>query len=435
MRTLEIIAKKRDGRVLDEKEIAFMVDGFTSEEITDYQMSAFLMALYIRGMSKEETYYLTKTMVESGTTIDLSGIDGIKIDKHSTGGVGDKVTLILGPLLASVGLKVAKMSGRGLGHTGGTIDKLESIPGFNVSLTSQQFVKQVNEIGFALLGQTSTICSADKKIYALRDVPATVSSIPLIASSIMSKKIAGGADIIALDVKAGSGAFMKTPEEARELALELIAIAREFGKKAFAVISNMDQPLGTAVGNALEVREAIDTLNGKGAPDVMELSMTLGAVIMKEAGLVQAEKDAMSILEKKIECGDALKTFQVFIEAQGGNPSTTENPRAVLPQAAYVEDYETVAEGFVERIDGELIGEAAKVLGAGRERKEDPIDHAAGIYMVHKVGDYINAGDTILEMHANDINKITRARQIIEKAIYLSVNKHDAGPIVYDIID
>jgi pyrimidine-nucleoside phosphorylase len=434
MKILDIIAKKRDGVSLSSQEIDFITKGYAKGDVPDYQMSAFVMAAYIRGLSDEETFLLTKAMLESGESADLSGVEGTKVDKHSTGGVGDKITLILGPLMATTGLKVAKMSGNGLGHTGGTLDKLESIPGFNVNLTRDRFVKQVNDIGIALMGQTGEICPADKQIYELRDVTATVSSIPLIASSVMSKKIAGGADVLVLDVKAGSGAFMKTPEEAAKLAKALIDIAHRFNKKAVAVISNMDQPLGVSVGNSLEVQEAIDTLRGNGAPDVFELCLTLGSIMLIKAGMVEKTEDAVDILTEKIESGEALAKFREFVVAQDGDSDAIDDPRTVLPHAKFVEDYEIPVEGFIGRINAELIGTAARVLGAGRMQKGDSIDHSAGIVMVHGVGDYVQPGDVILEMHSNDIVKIAEARDIIDRSIILSRTPHKAEPMIYDII-
>jgi pyrimidine-nucleoside phosphorylase len=434
MKILDIIAAKRDGKPLSGEEIDFITKGYARGEVPDYQMSAFVMAAYIRGLSDEETFLLTKSMLESGVSADLSGIEGIKVDKHSTGGVGDKITLILGPLIATTGLKVAKMSGSGLGHTGGTLDKLESIPGFNVNLTRERFVSQVNDIGIAIMGQTGEICPADKRIYELRDVTATVSSIPLIASSVMSKKIAGGADILVLDVKAGSGAFMKTPEEASKLAKALIDIAHRYNKKAVAIISNMDQPLGVSVGNSLEVQEVIDTLRGNGAPDVFELCLTLGSIMMMKAGMVENTGDAVDILTEKIESGEALAKFREFVTAQDGDAAAIDDPRAVLPHAKFVEDYEIPVEGYVGRINAELVGTAARVLGAGRMMKGDPIDHSAGIVMIHGVGDYVRAGDVLLEMHGNDIAKIAEARNIIDESIVLSRNPHEVAPMIYDII-
>lgn len=435
MDALEIVAKKRDGYELSRDEVDMMINGYVAGEIPDYQMSAFLMAVYIRGMTSEETYALTRSMIAGGDIVSLEAIKGIKIDKHSTGGVGDKITLIFAPLMAAVGLKVAKMSGRGLGHTGGTLDKLESIPGFSIDLTARQFVEQVNKIGIAVMGQTSEICPADKKLYALRDATATISSIPLITSSIMSKKFAGGADVIVFDVKVGSGAFMKTTVQAKVLAGEMMATAEKFKKRAVAVISNMDQPLGSSVGNSLEVQEAIDTLKGFGAPDVLELCFTIGTVMMKKAGIVENASDAVDILTEKIENGDALNKFKVFVEAQGGDSSCVDNPRSVLPHAKFVEDYQLSVDGFIGKINAEKIGIAARVLGAGRERKEEAVDHSAGIVITHKVGEYVHAGDTILEMHSNNAHRMAVAREIVDDAIHISREPHEVGPVVYDIID
>ncbi|MDP2210758.1 MAG: pyrimidine-nucleoside phosphorylase [Candidatus Aquicultor sp.] len=435
MSIMQLLAKKRDGKVLTDDEIRFLVDGYVAGKIPDYQMSAFLMAAFIRGLDEDETFSLTRAMAESGEIIDLSSIDGVKVDKHSTGGVGDKVTLVLAPMMAAVGASVAKMSGRGLGHTGGTIDKLESIPGFNVDLDRSRFIEQVGEIGIALIGQTETICPADKKIYALRDVTATVPSIPLIASSIMSKKIAGGADVIVLDVKVGTGAFMKTLDEAKELAQTLVSIGKRFGKQAVAVISDMSQPLGITIGNALEVEEAIDTMKGFGSPDLLELCIELGSQLMTKAGLAASPQEAVEALSEVLESGKALAKFREFIEAQGGDGSVVDDPRRVLPHAKYVEDLIIADSGYVVGVNAEELGVAARILGAGRKTKDDIIDHTAGIVVAKKVGDYINAGETIAQMRSGNAHSLAAVSSLVYEAFTLSPNPQEAKALIYDIIE
>ncbi|OFW35137.1 MAG: pyrimidine-nucleoside phosphorylase [Candidatus Aquicultor primus] len=435
MSIMQLLAKKRDGKVLTDDEIKFLVDGYVADKIPDYQMSAFLMAAFIRGLDEDETFSLTRAMAESGEIIDLSFIDGVKVDKHSTGGVGDKVTLVLAPMMAAVGANVAKMSGRGLGHTGGTIDKLESIPGFSVDLNRSRFIQQVGEIGIALIGQTDEICPADKKIYALRDVTATVPSIPLIASSIMSKKIAGGADVIVLDVKVGTGAFMKTLDEAKELAQTLVSIGKRFGKQAVAVISDMSQPLGITIGNALEVEEAIDTMKGFGSPDLLELCTELGAQLMMKAGLAASRQDAVEALSEVLESGKALEKFREFIEAQGGDGSVVDDPRRILPHAQYVEDLIIADSGYVVGVNAEELGVAARILGAGRKTKDDVIDHTAGIVVAKKVGDYINAGEIIAQMRSADAHSLAAVTSLVYEAFTLSPNPQEAKELIYDIID
>lgn len=435
MRVENIIAKKRDGRAFSRDEIESLIGGFVSGKIPDYQMSAFLMAAYIKGMNSNETFDLTKAMVESGEVVDLSAIEGIKVDKHSTGGVGDKVTLVLAPMMAAVGLKVAKMSGRGLGHTGGTLDKLESIPGFNVNLTREQFIKQVNDIGIAIMGQTEKINPADKKIYALRDLTATVSSMPLIASSVVSKKIAGGADIIVFDVKAGSGAFMKSFDETKVLAEELVSLAKKFGKQAVAVISNMSQPLGITVGNSLEVEEAIDTMKGFGMVDLLDLCYTLGAQLMAKAGIVPTTQDAMGKLTEVMESGEVLAKFTELVVAQGGDPEAVEDPRRVLPHAQFIEEIEVINEGYINRINAEEIGIAARYLGAGREKLGDRIDPGAGIVIPRKAGDYVRPGDTLAQMHSNDPHMMAAVSGMVYDAFEIASVAHEVPPLIYDIIE
>jgi len=433
MRTCDVIAKKRDGGKLTSKELEFVVQGFIEEEITDYQMSAFLMACYIRGLDIDETGNLTKVMASSGEQVDLSAISGIKVDKHSTGGIGDKTTLVVGPLVAAAGVPVAKMSGRGLGYTGGTIDKLESIPEFNPYLKENEFIRQVSKIGIAIVGATENINPADKKIYALRDVTATVSSIPLIASSIMSKKIAGGADAIVLDVKVGSGAFMKKPDDARELAKLMVNIGEKAGRKTVAVITNMNEPLGFTVGNALEVKEAIDTLKGKGPKDLTELCLTIGSHMLVLGEAETSVKSAREKLEEVICSGKALKKFAQFVEAQGGSPEVIDN-YDILPRAKIVSDYIASGDGYISSIDAEVVGKAALELGAGRATKDDKIDSSVGIVLKHKVGDHVEAGDVLVEIHANDMVLLDRADTIIDNAISISKEKLEKKAMVMEVI-
>jgi pyrimidine-nucleoside phosphorylase len=400
MRMIDLIKKKRDGGELSKAEIEFIVQGFTTGEIPDYQMSAFAMAVLFRGMTPVERAHLTLAMAASGDQLDLSSIDGVKVDKHSTGGVGDKTTLVLAPMVASLGVPVAKMSGRGLGHTGGTIDKLESIPGFQVELEEHQFIELVNRNKIAVVGQSGNLTPADKKLYALRDVTATVDSIPLIASSIMSKKIASGADAIVLDVKTGNGAFMKTLDQAVELARAMVDIGKLIGRRTMAVISDMNQPLGNAVGNALEVREAIDTLKGQGPADVYELCLTLGSYMVYLGKMAASPEEARSQLEEAIASGKALETFRTFVAAQGGDPTVVDEP-GKLPTARFTFDIPAKEDGFVAGIRAEDIGTAAMILGAGRATKDSPIDLAVGLVLHKKIGDRISKGEPLATLHSN----------------------------------
>ncbi|HAW60134.1 MAG TPA: pyrimidine-nucleoside phosphorylase [Actinobacteria bacterium] len=434
MRVYDIIVKKRDGERLTAEEIDFMVQSFVKEETADYQMSAFLMAAYIRGLDSRETLDLTSSMVASGEVIDLSSIPGVKVDKHSTGGVGDKTTLLLAPLVAATGVPIAKMSGRGLGHTGGTLDKLESIPGLRVDLSREEFISQVREVGVAIAGATADIVPADKKIYALRDATATVSSTPLIASSVMSKKIAGGADAIVLDVKVGSGAFMKTLGEARELAGMLVDIGRGAGKETVALITNMDEPLGFAIGNVLEVREVIDALKGKGPTDLVELCLALGSRMLVLGGVASSIGEAQARLQETLNSGEALEKFAQLVRSQGGDPRIVEAPGA-LPRARIVSDYLVKEEGYLSFIDAEAVGRSAMVLGAGRATKEDKIDPTVGIVFRHKVGDYIKKGDVLVEIHANDMDQLDQADTILDNAINIVGKRPEKKPLVLEIVD
>ena len=407
MRMSDIIAKKRDDIELSKEEIEFFVNGFTNDEIPDYQMASLLMAIYFNDMTSEELAILTMAMVNSGDKIDLSGVEGVKVDKHSTGGVGDTTTLVLAPLVAALDIPVAKMSGRGLGHTGGTLDKLEAIDGFNIEIDEKEFIKLVNEHKIAVIGQSGNLTPADKKLYALRDVTATVNSIPLIASSIMSKKIAAGADAIVLDVKYGDGAFMKTVEDAERLAKSMVDIGRNVGRQTMAIISSMQEPLGFAIGNSLEVKEAIDVLRGEGPEDLKEISLVLAAQMTVLAGKADTLDAAKEMLNEVIANGKALEKFKVFIENQGGDPSVVDNTDK-LPQASKTFDVTTNQAGYVEAIGAEGIGIAASMLGAGRAVKEDVIDLAVGIVIHKKVGDKVDNGDALATIYANtdDVEKV-----------------------------
>lgn len=403
MRMIDIIEKKRDGKSLSKEEIEFFIKGYTEGDIPDYQASSLAMAIFFQDMNEEERAALTMAMVNSGDVIDLSKVNGIKVDKHSTGGVGDTTTLVLAPLVAAVGVPVAKMSGRGLGHTGGTIDKLESIDGFHVEISEADFIKLVNEDQVAVIGQTGNLTPADKKLYALRDVTGTVNSIPLIASSIMSKKIAAGADAIVLDVKTGNGAFMKTLEDAEALAHAMVSIGNNVGRNTMAIISDMSQPLGRAIGNALELKEAIDTLNGQGPEDLTELVLTLGSQMVVLAERASTLEEARQLLNEAIENGSALDKFKTFLENQGGDASVVDSPE-LLPTAEYQIDYKAKSSGVVSELIANEIGVASMMLGAGRQTKEDDIDLSVGIVLNKKVGDNVNVGESLLTIHSNREN-------------------------------
>ncbi|PFQ41175.1 pyrimidine-nucleoside phosphorylase [Bacillus cereus] len=403
MRMVDIIAKKRDGKELTTEEIKFFINGYTDGSIPDYQVSALAMAIFFKNMTDRERADLTMAMVESGETIDLSAIEGIKVDKHSTGGVGDTTTLVLGPLVAALDVPVAKMSGRGLGHTGGTIDKLEAVEGFHVEITKEQFIDIVNRDKVAVIGQTGNLTPADKKIYALRDVTGTVNSIPLIASSIMSKKIAAGADAIVLDVKTGAGAFMKTEEDAKELAHAMVRIGNNVGRQTMAVISDMSQPLGFAIGNALEVKEAIDTLKGEGPEDLTELVLVLGSQMVVLAKKANTLEEAREMLIEVMKNGKATEKFKEFLSNQGGDSSIVDNPEK-MPQAKYVIDVPAKTSGVISNIVADEIGIAAMLLGAGRATKEDEIDLAVGLMLRKKVGDAVKEGEPFVTIYANREN-------------------------------
>lgn len=432
MRMYDLILKKRNGGELSTEEINFFVDKYTNGEIPDYQVAALLMAIYFQKMNKRETSDLTMAMVNSGDILDLSEIHGIKVDKHSTGGVGDTTTLVLGPMVAALGIPVAKMSGRGLGHTGGTIDKLESFDGFSVEMTKDQFINNVNNIKLAVGGQTGDLAPADKKLYALRDVTGTVDNVSLIASSIMSKKIAAGADAIVLDVKVGDGAFMKTPEAARELATEMVGIGKHVGRNTVAIISDMDQPLGFAIGNALEVKEAIETLRGNGPKDLLELCLTLGSNMVVLAGAAKDTDEARKMLMETITSGKAIEKLKEFVKAQGGDASVIDNI-SNFHNAKYVIPVKANKSGVVSKIHAENIGLVAMELGAGRATKESIIDLAVGIVLQKKRGDKVNDGDIIAYIHANGEEKGNKAIDGILANYEISDSVKDI-PLIYDIV-
>lgn len=421
----DIIVKKRDGGKLSAEEIKFVIDGYTKGDIPDYQMSALLMAILLKGMDREETLELTMAMMHSGETLDLSAISGVKADKHSTGGVGDKTSLVLCPMVAAQGVKIAKMSGRGLGHTGGTIDKLESFPGFNTGISEETFVRNVNNFGIAIAGQTADLDPADKKMYALRDVTGTVPSIPLIVSSIMSKKLAAGADVIVLDVKCGSGSFMTTEEQARELAENLTVVGKMAGKKTVAVITDMDEPLGNAIGNALEVKEAIEVLKGEKQGELLELCLTLGSCILTEAGIAENDDKAREMLLQGIADGSALNKLAQLVESQEGDKSAVYDT-SLLPAAPV--QYEVVADniGYVNHISAGDVGLVSMHLGGGRVTKESTIDLSVGLVLKKKVGDEVKAGDSLATIHASSLEKAEEAAELLRKCYSLvpeSVNK------------
>lgn len=433
MRMYDLIVKKRNGGVLTKEEIAFMVEGYTSGRIPDYQMSAMMMAIYFKGMSQSETLALTLEMRDSGEVLNLKAIEGIKVDKHSTGGVGDKTSLALAPMVAACGIPVAKMSGRGLGHTGGTIDKLESFPGFTTSISAQKFIENVNRIGIAIMGQTADLAPADKKLYALRDVTATVDNMSLIASSIMSKKLASGADAIVLDVKTGSGAFMKEEKDSFALAKEMVRIGKGAGKKCVAVVSDMDQPLGCAVGNALEVKEAIETLQGKGPADFMELCMTLGARMMILGKKAKIEKTARERLLAVIKNGSALRKLAEFVEAQGGDAAAVYDT-SLLPKASLEKEIKADRDGFVGHIACEEVGICSLMLGGGRETKESIIDLSVGIVLRKKVGDRVAVGDTLAVLYANDADKMKAAAERLLRAYRITEEEPEKRSLIKGLV-
>ena len=430
----DLLAKKRDGGELSGEEIRFMIDGYVRGEIADYQMSAMCMAILLRGMNDRETLDLTMAMMHSGEVVDLSGIEGIKADKHSTGGVGDKTSLMLCPMVAACGLRIAKMSGRGLGHTGGTLDKLESFPGYNIAIGERRFIENVNRIGIALIGQTADIVPADKKLYALRDVTGTVPSIPLIVSSIMSKKLASGADVIVLDVKCGSGAFMKTEEQARELARGLTRIGKLAGRKCAAVITDMDQPLGRAVGNALEVKEAISVLRGETKGELLELCLTLGSCILTEAGVAAGREEARAMLRATIESGAALKKLSELVEAQDGDARDVYDT-ARLPVAPVQLAVPSAVSGYLSHMDCEKVGLISMHLGGGRVTKESEIDLSVGLVLDKKVGDRVEKGESLGTIHASTEEKAREAAELLRACCTFSDTPVERPKFIKEIIE
>jgi len=432
-RAYDLILQKRDGGELAPEEIDALIAAYMRDEVADYQMSAFLMAIFLRGMTARETAALTMALVRSGETADLSGIPGVKVDKHSTGGVGDKTSLVLIPLVAAAGVPVAKLSGRGLGHTGGTIDKLESIPGLRTDLSREAFVAQVRRIGCAIAGQTADLVPADRRLYALRDTTATVESIPLIAASVMSKKIAGGAQAIVLDVKTGGGAFMKTLADARALAEAMVAIGQAVGRRTVAVISDMEQPLGRAVGNAVEVAEAVRTLQGEGPADLTDLCLALGTHLLLLGGAAADSAEAQERLRTSLQSGRALEVFRRMVEAQGGDPRVLDEPSR-LPQARVSLEVPAGTGGIVAAVDAQAIGLAAMALGAGRARKEDTIDPAVGIWLRRKVGEPVAAGEALARVLASDRQRGEAARQRVAAAYQVAAEAPASRPLIHEVI-
>ena len=430
----DIIHRKRSGLALGQAEIEFFIQGYTRGDLPDYQVSALLMAIFFRGLTPEETAALTMAMAESGDRADLSGLPGRKVDKHSTGGVGDKTTLVLAPLVAAAGVPVAKMSGRGLGHTGGTVDKLESIPGLRVDLTTEEFLAQVRRVGVAVVAQTGQLAPADKKLYALRDVTATVDSIPLIASSIMSKKIASGADAIVLDVKTGSGAFMQKEEDSFALARAMVDIGKLTGRQTVALVTDMDQPLGRTVGNALEVQEAVETLRGNGPRDLEALCLELGAHLLVLGGVAENTGDALARLWGLLHHGTALAKFKEFIIAQGGDPGVVDYPDQ-LAAAAGIGAVSAPCGGYVVGIDAAMVGRAAMLLGAGREDKDSVIDLAVGLVLNKKVGDRVCEGESLVDLHYNDPDRLEEAAAVVRDAYRIGDEVPDQRPLVLGTVN
>lgn len=433
MNMYDLILKKRNGGVLSKEEITYIVMGYTEGSIPDYQMSAFLMAVYFQGMNPQETVDLTLAMADSGERLDLSEIQGVKVDKHSTGGVGDKTSLIIGPMLAALDIPVAKMSGRGLGHTGGTIDKLESIEGFQTGLSREQFIHNVNHIKLAIAGQTANLAPADKKIYALRDVTATVDNASLIAASIMSKKLASGADVIVLDVKVGSGAFMQTLEAAEELARTMVSIGNMAGKKTYAIITDMNEPLGEMVGNALEVQEAIQVLRGQGEARLTKVAMTLASYMVLGAGKAETIEKAEEMLQETITSGKALKKFAQFVQAQGGNPDYIYHPEQ-FPKAEYVEPVYPAKTGYLSACRNSEVGMSSLVLGGGRETKESQIDLTVGIRLLKHLGDKVDDKEPFAYLYGNDKGKIESARMRLQNAYSIQDEPVETQPVIKKII-
>ena len=432
MNFLDIIQKKKENKALSEEEIKFFIENYVRGEIPDYQVSAFLMAVYFNKLNLDETYYLTKAMIDSGDRVDLSEVPGSKVDKHSTGGVGDTVTLVLGPLLASVGLVFAKMSGRGLGHTGGTLDKLESIPGFNINIGGKEFVEILKKSNIAVIGQTENIVPADKLLYALRDATATVDNVSLIASSILSKKIALGTDALVLDVKVGSGAFMKDVPSAVELSELMVNLGKKFGRNTKAIITSMNEPLGDAIGNSLEVIEAINILKGKKSGHLKEIALRIGSKLMIMEGLAKTEDEARKVLEGKISDGSAIEKFKEMVELQGGDPSYIDDTDK-FKKSSIIKDITSEETGFVKSIEAIEIGIASRDLGAGRHKKGDVLDLSAGIYLHKKVGDFVKKGEKIATIYTEKENEVAGAIDRIKAAYAFSDKREDYKLIIEEI--
>lgn len=431
---VDLIAKKRNGEAHTEEEIKFICEGIKNDTIPDYQVSAWLMAVYLKGMTFDESAILTDAVAHSGDILDLSGLGEYVVDKHSTGGVGDKATLVLIPLLAAAGIPVAKLSGRGLGHTGGTIDKLESIPGFKTSLELDEFIEEAKKTGAAIASQTAKLTPVDGKLYALRDVTATVESIPLIAASVVSKKIAAGANVIVLDVKCGSGAFMKDLNAAEDLSRTMVEIGKRLDKKITAVITSMEQPLGNAVGNSVEVIESIETLQNKGPEDLKELCLVLGAISLAHANKVSSIEEGRNVLKECFANGSAYEKFKEIVKAQGGSLEAIEDVTK-LPTSKYVYELKSDKDGYINRLDALTIAQACKLLGAGREKKEDAIDYSVGIVLSKKIADKVNSGDTLAKIYANSEELAQKAVETAQQAFGFSSEPVEAPPLIYEIIE
>ncbi len=433
MRAVDIIRKKRDREKLSRKEIEFFIKGYVEGVIPDYQTAALLMAIFLNGMDNEEAYVLTETMMHSGTVFDFSDIEGVKVDKHSTGGVGDKISLPLAPLVASYGIVVPMISGRALGHTGGTLDKLESIPGYRTNLSPEEFRKALKTVGVAIIGQTEDIVPADRKMYALRDVTATVESIPLISASIMSKKLAEGIDGLVLDVKTGTGAFMRNYDDAKLLAETMVSIGKSFGKKVYALLTDMNQPLGVAIGNANEVKESVEVLLGKGPQDVVNLTVELGAYMLMIGKVAESIDEGRTLMKKAIENGKGYDKWCEMVKNQGGNPDAILRDNFVLTD--FVEELRAEESGYLDIVETYKIGVAASVLGAGRATKEDKIDHKVGLYMLKKHGEKVDKGDVIFKVHGNDRDRMKEAVRILRESFRVREEKPSELKLVYEVID
>ncbi len=435
MNTYDLIFKKREGKKLSREELEYLVGGFVCGTVPDYQMSAFLMAVYFRGMDTEELSDFTNIMLKSGEQIDLSDIEGVTADKHSTGGVGDGVSLILAPLASSLGMVVPMMSGRGLGHTGGTLDKLESIPGYRIDLSAEQFKEQLKKIGLAIIGQTKNIAPADKDMYSLRDVTATVDSIPLIAASIMSKKLAEGASALVLDVKTGSGAFMKKEKDARELARLMIETGKKNGRKMAAVISDMNQPLGMEIGNACEIKQAIEIMSGEGPDDIRGITVTLAGMMLKLAGKSGSLEEAKYIAERNLRNGSALEKFGDMIEAQSGDRKVCKNPENILKRPEYSTEVKSPSGGYITAMDTRKIGLAALSLGAGRKRTSDKIDHSAGITVFKKISDRVEKGEILAKLYSSSVKDMKQVSDMYISALEITKNQTEPPDLIIDVIE